>query len=58
VQFVCRHCDSFRIEATGRASIRAAEHGFQTQGHVGEVIPGAIVISMRKEFESLGQRTG
>jgi hypothetical protein len=37
----------------GRASIRVAGSGFQTQGHVDEVFPGAIVISMCKEFDSI-----
>jgi hypothetical protein len=36
-----------------RAWIRAAEQDLQTQGHVNEVIPGVMVISLRKEFESI-----
>jgi hypothetical protein len=66
LDLLCSHfmarlrCNSFTIITTvfaltplRRASIRAAEYDCQAQGHVDEVVPGAIVIAMRKEFESI-----
>jgi hypothetical protein len=66
LHFLCFHfvarlrCNSFAITATafalrplGETSIRASEQGFQTQQHIDQVIPGAIMISMRKEFKSI-----
>jgi hypothetical protein len=44
---------AFTLTPIGRASIRAAEQGFQTQGHVDEVMSRGIVMSMCKEFESI-----
>jgi hypothetical protein len=44
---------AFALTPLGRVSIRAAEHDCQTQGYVDEVIPGAIVIFMCNEFESI-----
>jgi hypothetical protein len=44
---------AFALMPLARASIRAAEQGFPTQRHLDEVIPGAIVISLSKEFESI-----
>jgi hypothetical protein len=36
-----------------QASVSAAEQSFQTQEHLDKVIPGAIVIFLSKEFESI-----
>jgi hypothetical protein len=53
VQFFAFKATAFALTLLGRASIPAAEQGFQIQGRADKVIPRAIVISIRKEFESI-----
>jgi hypothetical protein len=44
---------AFALPSLGQTAIRKAEQGFQNQGNLNKAIPGAIVMSMRREFESI-----